>query len=69
MPKCAKCGKEIKSLIEDRVQRAYYKFIGKDNLEFRDYDTIISQEFYCPECDKKLFDDEDQASDFLDGAL
>ena len=64
------CKKEISNLTEDRVQRAYYNFQGVDiGSDFNDYGDVISQEFYCPECDKKLFDNENQASDFLNGAL
>lgn len=56
---CPYCDKEIETLIEDRVQRAYYdvKWDNEGEIDvwdFRDYDTIISSEYYCPECDKKV---------------
>lgn len=60
---CPHCKTEQDSVTEDRVQRAYYDVrpgLSGMDYQLNDYDDVISQAFYCPECDSKLADNEDQ---------
>lgn len=76
MAKCPKCKKEIDSLIEDRQQVAYYNVTlvedkNGDGLDYNlnEYGDCIKSSFFCPECDKKLFNTEKQAIKFLKSKL
>lgn len=60
---CPYCQTEQNRVIQDRVQRSYYDVYPEGNdLEYNhDSDgDVESEAFYCPECDSKLADNEDQ---------
>ena len=60
---CPQCKEEQDSVIEDRVQRAYYTVIpeGEGNYlyQLNDYGDIHNVRFHCPNCDKIVAHDED----------
>lgn len=60
---CPHCGTEQDRVIQDRVQHSYYDvYPERGGVEYNhDSDgDIESEAFYCPECDSKLADNEDQ---------
>jgi len=70
MPKCPKCGEEIDYLI------GYYRYEssnflhmidGEPERTFRDEATYLEgeDEYECPLCEKVLFDNEEDALEFL----
>jgi predicted RNA-binding Zn-ribbon protein involved in translation (DUF1610 family) len=65
MVKCPKCGAEIKHLgvvIETKT----YLEIDKDG-NYKEISEKSHTEFYCPECQETLFDEEKDAIEFLNG--
>jgi uncharacterized protein YlaI len=53
--KCPECKKDLESVIEDRVQRAYWQVnLETADYQFEDYDNILESRYYCPECDEQL---------------
>jgi len=75
MPNCPECGEEIDSLTVSSHEIHFYTFqlIGKE--QEKQYEeqqgepvTKGNDEFYCPECDKRLFINEKDAVAFLRGA-
>jgi len=71
MPKCPLCGKEINFLINVCTEIHEYKAsLGEEGtIEYIDLDVYpISHSedgFFCPECRAKLFDSEEEATEFL----
>lgn len=56
---CPYCKKEQIQVIEDRLQRAFYKVDLEDdngftNCQLIEYGDIEKVSYYCPDCDKKL---------------
>jgi len=75
MPNCPECSEEIDSLTVSSHEVRFFTFqvIGKDQEKYygeRQGEPVTegNDEFYCPECDKKLFDNEKDAEAFLKGA-
>ncbi len=73
MSKCPKCKEEINDLISVEsakiVQRfSLVKYRGENSPEYHDVsrDFEGNPEFFCPECDKVLFTDEDEAIKFFE---
>jgi len=74
MPNCPECGEEIDSLTVSSHEIHFYTFqvIGKDQEKYYEEQqgepvTKGNDEFYCPECDKRLFINEKDAVAFLKG--
>ena len=71
MPKCPKCNVEIKSLIYSETKDIWgsASIDESGDMEFNEeYDICEEQKPYiysCPECNKKLFDDDEEAEEFL----
>jgi uncharacterized protein YlaI len=69
MVKCPKCKKEISSLTEERHQPSYYDVsLDKDgdlDYQFRDDGNGGTSQFFCPECDKFITEDEDEVKKIL----
>lgn len=66
--KCPKCGEEIETLVAESQERRFYKIeLEDDNLRWEEYGDpqTIKNEFFCPECNVNLFDNERDAKDFL----
>lgn len=60
---CPHCGTEQDRVIQDRVQHSYYDVYPEGNNLDYNHDSdgdVESEAFYCPECDSKLADNEDQ---------
>ncbi len=72
IPKCPKCGEEVKMLIANENNAVTYKaYMNNEDIEYDEIDSITSPKgtiFSCPHCDKKLFNDEDDAKGFLLGS-
>ncbi|KKL50134.1 hypothetical protein LCGC14_2308570 [marine sediment metagenome] len=72
MPICRKCKKSIDRLqqVSSGVERCDILFNKKEgyiNWENEDFESDgIVREFYCPECNKVLFTDDEQAENFLE---
>lgn len=68
MVKCPKCNKEIDYLSYTQKCVAHGVYNGD---EYDEYSCDLADDeenlFYCPECEELLFEDEDDASDFLNG--
>jgi len=54
--KCPHCKVELDYLIEDRVQRAYYRVERNGDCDLNDYGDVINSRYYCPDCDKQITD-------------
>jgi predicted RNA-binding Zn-ribbon protein involved in translation (DUF1610 family) len=66
MVKCPKCGREINHLGVEFITK-YYSTYDKDGNFGEEYEGDTEVIFYCPECHRTLFFDEDDAYDFLNG--
>jgi predicted RNA-binding Zn-ribbon protein involved in translation (DUF1610 family) len=63
---CPKCGKEIDHLGLEVISKTYYTF--NKNGEWSDEEEGETETiFYCPECQRTLFFDEEDARAFLNG--
>ena len=70
MPKCPKCGKEIRALNYKVIDSGVVRIRENGEIEYElisDYGLEQKEvcDFSCPECDAILFDNEDDALDFL----
>lgn len=72
MPKCPECGEEIDYLTVSSHEIHFYIFQLIGNKQEKNYEddqgeTVMkgNDEFYCPECDTRLFLREQDAIDFL----
>jgi hypothetical protein len=69
MSKCSRCDVEIKHLNWEHHKIAFGQ-IYPDGKKDEDYPTGSLEKdvwFHCPECGKELFDNEDNALEFLRG--
>ena len=71
MVKCPKCKMEIDYLkAEDWVSRGMILEVQNGREVYSDtehYDDIRDEKFICPECNSVLFENEEEAVDFLNG--
>ena len=71
MPKCPKCNEEIKELRYSARRQVFQVFnIENDDnplYDDSDFGDDDNPDYYCPECDKSLFTDENKAIEFLRG--
>jgi transcription initiation factor IIE alpha subunit len=70
MPKCPECGEEIHELFYTLIDggRAWLNDDGELEYELASDtygDSVIGIRFTCPECGAELFDNEEDAEDFL----
>ena len=70
MVRCPKCKKKIDCLLwEGGKKHTGTLSINEDgNEEFDEDSNIFSQEsysYFCPECDEKIFEDDEDAIEFL----
>jgi predicted RNA-binding Zn-ribbon protein involved in translation (DUF1610 family) len=71
--RCPNCGKEIHQLYyyETGVVQDYWVSLDKDgDIEYEKINDLYYDSdgaFYCPHCNTKLFDDEEEARKFLLG--
>lgn len=72
---CPKCSREIDYLVSDSastfVQYLSLDIQGDVQYENKDFDFNYSEDstYYCPECGKILFNEEEKAIAFLKGDL
>jgi hypothetical protein len=66
--RCPKCHEEIDALNwkHHKVAYGFMKEDGELTEDYPDYENDYI-EFFCPECDALLFDNEDDAFDFITG--
>ena len=75
MVKCPKCGKEIDTLknICTNITHEYTFYIASNGEADYKYERDLSEysesEYWCPECDAFLFDNEEEAERFLKGEV
>lgn len=69
MPKCPKCGKEIDYLKHWQQSSVSYEFtLDDEGYPNYDRDEIVGgedSEWDCPECNEELFNNEEEATEFL----
>lgn len=69
MPECPKCRKEITYLTNFVKGWRYYSFSGGMNYQEEDFveddNSDSNSNYECPECDAVLFNNEQDADDFL----
>ena len=69
MTKCPKCKEKIKSLRYEMIKKVIGNLIiFNDCEEFNDDEYIFDENtinFYCPDCDELLFENGDDAINFL----
>ena len=70
MPKCPKCGKEINELTVEVIDIGSVRLNSHGELEYEFAsdiygDSVKGIKFTCPECGAELFDNEEDAEDFL----
>ena len=64
---CPECEKFIHGLIlRKAVCKSYFMEEHKNKIEKSDTPFLVIKQYICPECDELLFEDEDEAKDFLD---
>ena len=66
---CPNCKKKIEELWVESKAKIFYVFsVGCRFSDYSEVDRCVTNEvFTCPECDKDLFDDEEDAETFLKG--
>jgi predicted RNA-binding Zn-ribbon protein involved in translation (DUF1610 family) len=65
MPKCPRCGKEIDHLLVHSRAIMEYDYSIKQGFKYLDTLEEDFESFYCPKCNEELFDNEDEAFEFL----
>ena len=70
MPKCPKCGKEINKLYNIQLGEMCWEMDEDGEYENR-VDLFVQHDetnfWECPECNERLFDNEEEAINFLKG--
>lgn len=68
---CPKCNEEIDTLRETKIREATGTLTRDSSGDyFFEVDTYLpefEEELFCPNCENKLFDNEDDAIEFLEG--
>jgi len=67
MPRCPKCGNLIDHLLYHVIEYRVYEFDREGDLACIDGEVVESEGYCCPCCGYRLFWDEDEALDFLNG--
>lgn len=70
--KCKECGEDINSLISNATATTGCTMDSSGNVELdnEDLNSIAeTDEFRCPECDKVIAWNKEEASDFLKGRI
>jgi uncharacterized C2H2 Zn-finger protein len=72
--RCPKCGKEIgflKNYLYPVVEYHHLSLDGEGKPQYEYMDSFSNEDgegdYYCPECEEKLFDNEEDAIKFLKG--
>lgn len=75
MSRCPKCKKEIDYLFSDEAVWARYEArVEGNDLEYGEMKEIVdvyddrAQQFICPECNETLFENQEEAINFLKGS-
>jgi len=61
------CGSPINHLLNVSIERRTYEFNNAGDYRCVDSDCVEDEGYLCPVCGSRLFWDEDEALDFLNG--